>query len=458
VRARSSRLATTLAGCLVAAGLVACSEDPGPAGPAPSVSASASSPSSPGPQRPLRVTVYGGSEAVDGYRDAAASFREESGVGVRVQAHRDAATAAERVQQDLSSAGDAPDVFLLDHAYLPDLLGTERLQHVDEALEERGLQFGDGYQRVALTAFSAEDLLQCMPVEMSPLVLMVNREHVRTRDLEIRGVPRPEEGQWEFEDFDAAARVIAREHAGEPGFRAVHLPLDMELLTAMIRSAGGEIVDDVDGPTELTLDTEEAREALLAYVRLARLRAVALSAEEAAEESPVERFGRGELAMMVGSRTDVPALRESGVRFDVMPLPSLGSYRTVAEFAGLCVDSESERLEEALDLVAFIAGAEGSTTLARTGAVVPANLDVVFSPAFAQRGQPPRSVQVFGNALERSGLMPFSVAWRDVAGRIERLVGRLVEEPRNEQVLQRRLSRLEEWSRTAFGAEEPPAD
>ena len=128
-----------------------------------------------------------------------------------------------------------------------------------------------------------------------------------------------------------------------------------------------------------------------------------LSDQEAARRSALERFGDGELAMMIGTRADVPALRESGVPFDVMPLPSFGSPRTVADIAGLCVDRRSDRLEDALDLVAFLAGDQGSTVLARSGAVVPANLDVAFSPVFAQRGQRPRSVQVFGSALARSG-------------------------------------------------------
>lgn len=458
--ARSRRLATALAGCLVAAGLVACSDEQSPASPSASAGSSASSPPAAGPPRPLRLSVYGVPAAVSAYREAVRAFTAETGVEVEVETHPDAMAAADQVLRKLDrSGGKAPDVFLLAPDQLPHLLGTDRLQHVDEALGERGLQFGDGYQRVALTAFSAEDMLQCMPVAMSPLVMFVNTEHVRPRDLEIRGVPRPEEGQWAFEDFAAAARVIAREHIDEPDFHAVHLPLDMQVLTALIRSAGGSVVDDVDQPTELTLDTDEARAALLAYIRLARVDAVNLSSDEATTTSPLVRFAQGELAMMFGTRADVPALRESGVRFDVMPLPSFGSYRTVADIAGLCVDSRSDHVEAALDLVAFIAGNEGSTTLARSGAVVPANLDVVFSPAFAQRGRPPRSVEVFGNALERTELMPFSTEWRDVAARVESLVSGLVEDRRNaDQVLQRRAPRLGEWSQEAFASETAQSD
>jgi multiple sugar transport system substrate-binding protein len=446
---------TAAATCLLLAGLGACSEPEPAARPEPTASAPTSTAPST-PQRPLRLTVHGVPPAVAAYREVAQAFTAGTGVRVEVQAHPDAATSAQRVQGELRGSEPGPDVFLLDHDFLPQLLATERLQHLDQALEERELQFGDGYQRVALTAFSAEAALQCMPVEMSPAVMLVNRDHVRPRDLAIRGVPLPVQGQWSFDAFDAAARVIAREQSDEPDFRAVHLPIDVRLLTAFVRSAGGEVVDDVDGPTELTLDSEQAREVLLAYIRLGRLSSVNLSEDEAAERSALERFADGEIGMMFGTRSDVPALRESGVPFDVMPVPSFGSYRTVADIAGLCVDVRSDQLEEAMDLVAFVAGNEGSTTLARSGAVVPANLDVIFSPAFFQRGRRPTSVRVFGQALDRTGLMPFSTGWREVGARVERLVGGLVADRRNAvRVLDRRLPELAERTRTTFA---PRAD
>lgn len=436
--------------------LTACSQ--GGSSPSPSPPPSSSAPTSAvplPPSGPLQMTVYGVPEAIAAYREVADAYTAESGVRVDVRQQADAESAAAAVEQALGESGEGPDVFLIDDASLPSLFETGRLQPLDEELEQRGLQFGDGYQRVALTAFSVDAGLQCMPVDMSPLVMFVNRELVRPRDLAVRGVPLPVEGQWQFEDFDAAARLVAREQrtAAAPGaeFHAVHLPADVELLTSLIRSAGGDIVDDVDNPSELTLDSDEAREVLQAYVRLARQRSVSLSDEDADEVDPVERFGRGRLAMVFGTRADVPALRRTDVRFDVMPLPTFGSPRTVADLAGLCVDNESLRLEDAIDLVAFAAGNEGSTLLARSGAVVPANLDVVFSPAFAQRGLRPRSVGVFRDSQARSGLMPYTSAWDEVAARVERLVARVGADRRGlEKALDVRLPQLDEWSQGAF--------
>jgi multiple sugar transport system substrate-binding protein len=453
-------VSSVLLACILAATLVSCS-DGGNADAGPTPTSAATSASSPSVVAgPLTLSVYGEPEAVRAYRNVAEDFTEETGVEVEVQVHPSASRAGGDVLRRLDGAGSAPDVFLLAPESLPDALATERLQPVDEELEQRGLQFGDGYQRTALTAFSAEDNLQCMPVDMSPYVMFINRDLVRPRDLAIRGVPLPEQRQWLFEDFAAAARLIAREQQGVEGFKSVHLPLDIEPLTAFVRSGGGDVVDDVDQPGELTLDTDEARTALLAYLRLARQRSVALSEEEAEEVAPADRFADGRLAMMFGTRADVPDLRRTGVPFDVMPLPSLGTPRTVADIAGLCVDQQGTQLETALDLVAFVAGNDASTTLARSGAVLPANLDVAFSPAFAQAGQLPRSVQVFRDSLERSGLMPFSTAWPEVSARVEAVLARVVDGSGGVgRSLDRWLPRLDEQSQPVFEeAQQPEGD
>lgn len=464
-RDRRARLAGVAAASLAVL-LVSCTDGGGPAGPASSSPAATSTTGQ--AAGPLTLAVYGERETVRAFREIARAFTEETGTKVDLTAHGDRQEALEKLRGALDKgdpspsgpspsspapAGGAgtPDVFLLDSANLPDLLPSGRLYPVDEALEERGLQFGDGYQRLALTAFSAGDRLQCMPLEISPRVLYINTELVRPKDLETRGVPLPDEGRWTFEDFAAAARVIARENEDDPDFRAVHLPADVRVLTAFIRSAGGEVVDDVDEPSTLTLDSDEAREAISAYAQLARLERVALTTDD--ESEALQQFAEGDLAMRFGTRADVPALRESGVPFDVRPLPSFGSPRTVADISGLCIDERSPRLESALDFVAFAAQDEGSAILARSGGVLPANLDVAFGPVFAQQGQRPRSVDVFLGSLRRSGLMPFSPAWRDVAGRVEAFTERLVERTGPlERTLDRRLPQLEDQSVEWFDA------
>ncbi|GAA1924884.1 hypothetical protein GCM10009815_19320 [Nocardioides marmoribigeumensis] len=475
-------LTTLLAGCIDGSASTKPPSTPTPTAP--------SSSPTPEPQT-LRFSVYGGRQAVRAYRDIADSYEaDHPGVRIVLQPHSDAAAAAEDALADLStpdpdaaspsgsspaaSAGTTPtpssptkaltpssptkaltppDVFLLDQHYLPDLVSTGRLHPLDDELEDKGVEFGDDYQRVALTAFSAESALQCMPFEMSPTVLFVNTRLVRFFRLLDEGIEPPDEnGAWRFEDFAATARLVAQEST-RPGFRAVYLPRDADLLQALMRTAGGDIVDQGEDPSQLSLDSDAGREALTAYLELARDRSTSLSDRQALRVAPAKRFAQGRLAFLFGTRADVPALRASGVPFDVVSVPRVGkSKATAAAISGLCVDADSPVRDAAVDFVAHAVSETSLTRAARSGALVPASLDVVNSAAFAQRARRPHTVAPFIEGQKRAVLLPYSLAWRQAETRIEELMGRLAAGTQRdlEPELDRLLPAIDEESKAWF--------
>ena len=444
-RAARSAIGTAVVLTLTAA-LAACTDETGATPPSPSPSTPSSS-ASPGPQT-IRFSVYGDDAAVGAYRAIADSFEaDHPEVRIVIRQHSDAAAAAEDAIADLSAggataspSGDAdssspapstsptskaltpPDVFLLDQHYLPDLVSTGRLHPLDEELEERGVEFGDDYQRIALTAFSADSALQCMPFEMSPTVLFVNKRLVRYPRLEAEGIDPPgEQGSWRWDDFADTARLVAR-----PGLHAVYLPADADLLNALMSSAGGDIVDDFAHPSKLDLDSGAGREVLTAYAELARDRSVTLPARQAQRVDPLQRFVDGRLAFLFGTRADVPTLRASGTRFDALSIPGFGRGRASTAISGLCVDADSEVRDTAVDFVAHAVSEESLTEAARTGALVPASLDVVNSPEFEQPNRRPRTVEPFLEGQKRSVLMPYSLGWRQAETRVQELVAQLL--------------------------------
>ncbi len=434
-----------VAALTLAAALAGCTGGSGGAAPTPSPSTSSTG-APPAPQT-LRFSVYGGPSAMRAYRAIADTFEaEHPGVTIRLKQHSDAASAAEDALADLSTPDPAastsgsappsssatpraltpPDVFLLDQRYLPDLVATGRLHPLDGGLEERGVEFGDDYQRIALTAFSADSALQCMPFEMSPTVLFVNTRIVRFGRPPFEEVEPPaDDGAWRWEDFAATARLVAADPA-RAGVKAAYLPPDAELLAALIRTAGGDIVDDTDRPTTLTLDSDAAREALTAYVELAQDRSVSLTVGQALRVSPLKRFAEGRLAFLFGTRADVPELRASGVRFDALSVPGFGRPRTTSTISALCVDAQSEVRETAVDFVAHAVSKESQGRAALSGAIVPASLEVVNSPEFEQRGRMPRTIAPFIEGQKRSVLIPYSLGWPVAETRIEELIARLV--------------------------------
>jgi multiple sugar transport system substrate-binding protein len=363
----------------------------------------------------LELVVHGGPRRVAVYEKILAAFAEERPeVEVELTSYPDADSAAAAVEASLANE-DGPDVFMLDPASLPAFVQAEWLEPLDTLLEDRGLQFGDDYQRAALTAFSANSRLQCMPAEMSPFVVYYNRDLVSRQRLAAEGIvlPRAEE-TWGWEEFEVAARQAALTDGFGP-VKGIHLPADLEVLTAFVRSAGGEVVDDLFEPTSLTLTSDDALEAVAKVVALARNDQVALPIEDVEERPAVEWFAEGQLGMFIGTRDDLPRLRRvQDLRFDTISLPSLGRSRSVSQMSGLCIDARSDSVDAAADLVAFAVGPEASRIAARSGAIVPASLDVIYDEAFTQPRQQPRSAAAFAAGVRRSEPLPYSTAWVDV--------------------------------------------
>ncbi|HEX6247268.1 MAG TPA: extracellular solute-binding protein [Nocardioidaceae bacterium] len=410
-------IAGAVALCALAAG---CTTDPEPEA-ATSPSPVASSSATP---EPVTVTlgVYGPAKSLPAYDEMAAAFTEQSPhVTVEVERYE----SAEEVLDAVDDEG-APDVFLMDRVHLPQLVEDELVQPVDGLLEERQVDFGDGYQRAGLTAFAREAALQCMPHDVSPLVVYYNEDLVDLDSLgtEETGTPSALDG-WGWETFAAAARQASRGRAN-----GVYLEPSLTSLAPFVWSTGGDIVDNPETPTTLTLSSDEAREALEQVLALVRDPLVVPTGDELDEEDAVTRFKRGRLGMIVGSRALTPVFREAeDLSFDVMPLPSLGRFRTAADMTGYCISSGTEQVQAAGDLLAFAVSRDGATITTRPGYVVPSNLEVAHSGAFTQATQPPRSSFIFNEGVRRTQPLPYSTRWPDLVEHVEPDLDRMFYDP-----------------------------
>jgi multiple sugar transport system substrate-binding protein len=324
-------------------------------------------------------------------------------VTVRVEPYKDVEDVVAAAEGD-----DPPDVFLMDHEHLAELVRDKRMQPLDRLLEARQVDFGDGYQREGLTAFAANASLQCMPQDVSPLVVYYNRDLVDLRRLgnPDEEPPNPVDG-WTWQMFAAAARQASRGPAD-----GVYIAPTLESVAPFVWSAGAEIVDDARVPTTLTLSDGDSKQALQQVLTLVRDPRLTPTAQELSKQDAVTRFMEGKLGMILGTRALTPRLRTAeNLRFDVMPLPSLGRLRTVAHVTGYCISADSRHVETAADFVAFATGRRGATITTRPGYVVPSNLEVANSPAFAQTSEQPASAFLFNEGVRRAEAMPSSPVW-----------------------------------------------
>ena len=107
----------------------------------------------------------------------------------------------------IASGEPVPDLFLITRSELADVREAELNTPLRELLDERGVDYGDGYYRDAIEAFSGDDDLQCMPYGVSPMVIYYNtrlidfdadarRASSRRRRRTTRSTTR-----WTFEQF-----------------------------------------------------------------------------------------------------------------------------------------------------------------------------------------------------------------------------------------------------------------
>jgi multiple sugar transport system substrate-binding protein len=314
----------------------------------------------------------------------------------------------------------------MDHDHVPRLVDEELVEPVDGLLEARQVDFGDGYQRGGLTAFAADARLQCMPHDVSPMVVYYNQDLVDLQGLgeEDEEPPTPLDG-WTWEMFSEAARQAARGPAG-----GVYIEPSLGAVTPFVWSAGGEIVDDTQAPSELTFSDGDSREALEQVLALVRDPQVTPTSRELEEQDAVELFTQGKLGMILGTRELTPELRAADdLRFDVMPLPSLGRVRTIADMNGYCISADTDHVETAGDFLAFAVSRKGASITARTGYVVPSNLEVAHSAVFAQESRQPASSFIFNEAVRRAQTTPFSPAWPELTEQVAPAFNRMFYSP-----------------------------
>jgi multiple sugar transport system substrate-binding protein len=360
----------------------------------------------------LTFAVYGPPQVVTAYTKIAADFsaaHPETVVNVHPYDPRAEATAAFQRQQ---AAGDPPDAFLADLDDLPGLIASKSVRRLDELLGERQVDFGDGYQRDALEAFSAANALQCMPVDVSPLVVYYNVDLVHLPALTTPDQrPITATSGWTLDQFAAAARQATR-----GGVRGVYVAPDLEQVAPFIWSGGGHVVDDIDQPTTLTLADSSSSAALEKLLEVVRDPHITFNRQQLARRSPLQRFKTGSLAMMLGYRDLTPELRaQEDLNFDVMPLPRIGAKATIGRSTGLCLSSASEHPDKTADFLAYAVSDDAMALLAATGYVVPTNLDVANSDAFLQPTEQPASAAVFPTAVRSIHSLPRVPTWASVA-------------------------------------------
>lgn len=370
------------------------------------------------PTGSIRVQISGEAEETAVY-DAVVDTFESDNPGIQVELTKVADKDDHLAKLTTSfAAGDPPDVFLVNYREYAQFVTRGAIEAVEGHLKDAGIDL-DLYFPQPLEAFTFDGTLQCMPQNVSSLVVYYNRKLFRQA-----GVKPPNDG-WSFEEFRDITRALTR---GD-----VHgLGIDPEIirLAPFAWSAGGEIVDDEDAPTRFTLDDPATRKALEFLVSLVRDDQVVPSEKEVSAQDLETRFVTGKLGMLLSSRKDTPVFREVlGLDWDVLPLPTDQQQAGILHSDAYCIAASSENVVAALEFVAFAVGQQGQTLTALAGRTVPSMKAVARSGAFLDPSQPPAHSRVFLDAVPYIRRTPVIPTWPEIEDIAKEILTRAFYEP-----------------------------
>lgn len=362
---------------------------------------------------PLRVQVSGEPEETKVYGALVKAF-EQSDNGFDVELIEVADKDEHLAKLTTSFAGgDAPDVFLVNFREYSQFVARGAVTPYETYMGANDVNVGDYYPQ-PLEAFTYDGKLQCMPQNISSLVVYYNKDL-----FERAGLKRPARG-WTWQDFRETALALTK---GDT--HGVGIEPNIIRLAPFVWSNGGEIVDDLIEPTTLTLDQPAAREALEFMVSLVRDDGVVPSEQEIAAQDLETRFVTGKLGMFLSSRKDTPVLREvQDLNFDVAALPVAEEPAGILHSDGYCIAAGGERLEDAARFVAFATGEQGQTITALGGRTVPALRSVANSGAFLDPTQAPAHSEVFLEGIDAIRRTPVLATWPEIEDVTEEILTR----------------------------------
>ncbi|HEV3478618.1 MAG TPA: sugar ABC transporter substrate-binding protein [Gaiellaceae bacterium] len=363
--------------------------------------------------------VFGEPEELKAYREVIRTFKEEEpGITVKLIEASDRDDLLARLSTSFAG-GTPPDLFLLNYRFYGQFASRGVLEPVQERLDESDtFSEGDFYEQ-ALEAFRRDGELICLPQNISSLVVYYNRDLFRRAR-----VPEPKAG-WAWNDMVEKAIRLTTDEDEDGNIDRYGLGVEPSIirLAPFVWSNGGELVDDEEQPTRLTLDTPEAQQAMQAFFDLRDKHLVIPSDQEREAEDEETRFLNGSLAMVLSSRRSTPSFRTiTTFDWDIAPLPRHKRPAGILHSDAYCMTKASERKAAAWRFMEFALSAEGQRITARSGRTVPSLKEVAESSAFLDPAAKPASSRVFLDTIDVIRRVPNISTWPEIEDAAEGII------------------------------------
>lgn len=313
------------------------------------------------------------------------------------------------------AAGNPPDVFLINYRRYGQFASKGVIEPAAPLLAKSTTLKEDLYYQEALNAFKYKGVLQCIPQNVSNLVVYYNKDLFTKYN-----IPFPK-ADWTWNDFLNAASGLTQDTNGDGKKDIYGASIEPQIirLAPFVWSNGGDIVDNPDKPTTFTLSTGPARDAVQFFMDLQLTHKVVPTEAEAKAEDGETMFMNGRLGMLFQSRAATPSLREiTSFQWDVAPLPMQKQKASILHSDAYCIAAASKNKDLAWSFVEYAQGTEGQTLASMLGRTVPSLKSVAQSPAFLDSTKSPASSQVFLDAVPTMKLVPVLSTWPKIESAI----------------------------------------
>jgi multiple sugar transport system substrate-binding protein len=356
--------------------------------------------------------VFGDPDEIQGFKNMIAAYEnEEPDVNVDMIEAADRDDLIARLSTSFAG-GTPPDLFLLNYRYLGQFVSKDVLEPVESRVDDSDAFEQEDFYEEAMEAFRFNGELTCLPQNISSLVVYYNK------DMFTKAGVSPPKADWKWADMVAAAKKL---QAANPKVDGLGVEPVIIRLAPFIWSAGGELVDDDENPTQFTWETPEAQNALADFFELNLVDEVIPSEEEVESEDLETRFINGRLGMLMESRRVTPTLR-AGIKdfdWDVAPLPQHGQPGSILHADAYCMTKASENKDAAWSFMEYALGPEGAEIVAKSGRTVPSLKSVAESPAFLDPTAKPANSQVWLDAIPAIRHVPAISTWPEIEDAVE---------------------------------------
>lgn len=309
------------------------------------------------------------------------------------------------------AAGTPANVVLINYRRYASLAAKGALEPLGRYLERSTIIKESDFYAETIKPFRWDGQLMCIPQNLSSLVVYYNKNL-----FDQAGLAYPKD-DWTWDDFLQSAQALTKDldRDGMIDQHGLGTEASIFRLAPFVWQNGGNIVDNADAPTHLTLEEPAAFEAAQWFVELQTKHHVVPNQEEESAEDSESRFQNGRLAMFLNSRRGVPTYREiTAFDWDVAALPRKVKPAGILHADAYCMPANTKNKELVWKFIEFANSVEGQIIIVASGRTVPSLRVVAESPAFLDPNAKPKNSRVFLDTIPFIQGVPVMETWVDI--------------------------------------------